>query len=258
MNRGLYTAAVGMTTQMNKMDVVSNNIANVNTTGYKKDEVVTRSFDEEMMLRLYNDQDLYYENKNIGTMNMGVTVDNIYTDFSNGSFQTTGADLDFALNGDGFFVVETYDSNGNAFQNYTRDGRFKISEDSKLVTSEGYYVLDTNGQSIDVGEATTIGVNDRGQIFSNDEFLGQIAITSFEDNAFLKKEGENLYSEREGATKIASNAMVMQGYTEASNVNTVKEMVEMITLSRAYEANQKVISNYDTIMGKTASEVGRR
>ncbi len=258
MNRGLYTAAVGMTTQMKKMDVVSNNIANVNTTGYKKDEVVTRSFDEEMLLRLNDDSDLYYENKNVGTMNMGVTIDNVYTNFTTGSLQFTGTSLDFALNGDGFFTIEAYDSEGNSVERFTRDGRFKISEDSKLVNSDGFYVLDVNGQPIDIGEASTITVNDRGQVLSNNEILGQLDITSFEDNEFLKKEGENLFSAREGSTKVNSNAIIMQGYTESSNVNTVKEMVEMITLSRAYEANQKIITSYDTIMSKAATEIGRR
>ncbi len=258
MNRGLYTAALGMTTQMNKMDIVSNNIANVNTTGYKKDEVVTRSFDEELMTRLYNDNDLYYDNKNIGTMNMGVTVDNIYTNFSTGSLESTGADLDFALNGDGFFTVESYDNDGNKLERFTRDGKFKISEDAKLVTSNGLYVLDENGDSIDVGNATTISVNDGGQIFSNEGIIATLGITSFENNEFLRKEGNNLYYAESGANKIESNATLMQGYTESSNVNTVSEMVEMITVSRAYEANQKVITNYDTIMGKAATEIARR
>ncbi len=258
MNRGLYTAALGMTTQMNKMDVVSNNIANVNTTGYKKDEVVTRSFDEELMLRLYNDNDLYHDNKNIGTMNMGVTVDNIYTNFETGSLQLTGADLDFALNGDGFFTVETYDNDGNKQERFTRDGKFKISDDAKLVTGDGFYVLDTNGNSIDVGDATTISVSDGGDVYSNQQLIARLDITSFEDNEYLRKEGNNLYYTVDGANKIDSEAKLLQGYTESSNVNTVKEMVEMITVSRAYEANQKVINNYDTIMGKAATEIARR
>lgn len=258
MNRGLYTAAVGMTTQMNKMDVVSNNIANVNTTGYKKDNVVTRSFDEEMMSRLYDKTDEYYTNNKIGTMNMGVTVDNIYTDFTSGSLQSTGSDLDLALNGDGFFVIETYDSQGNAQERYTRDGRFNISEDSKLVTSDGFYVLDKDGNSIDLANAESISINDKGDIYNGDEVLGTINIVSFEDNEYMRKEGDNLYYTEEGATMVESNAVVMQGYTESSNVNSVNEMVEMITLSRAYEANQKVITTYDTLMSKAATEIARR
>ncbi len=258
MNRGLYTAALGMTTQMNKMDVVSNNIANVNTSGYKKDEVVTRSFDEELMLRLHNEHDTVFDNKKIGTMNMGVTVDNIYTNFSTGSLEHTGGDLDLALNGDGFFIVETYGQNGDKQERFTRDGKFKISEDSKLVTSGGFYVLDTEGKSIDLGNATTVTINDKGQIYSKEGLIANIAITSFEDNEFLRKEGSNFYFALDGAIKTDSKANLMQGYVESSNVNTVNEMVEMITISRAYEANQKVITNYDNIMSKAATEIARR
>ncbi len=258
MNRGLYTAALGMTTQMNKMDVVSNNIANVNTTGYKRDDVVTRSFDEEMMLRLYDKTDEYYTNRRVGTMNMGVTVDNVYTNFTSGSLQSTNNPLDFALSGDGFFVIETYDNQGNAQERYTRDGRFTISEDYKLVTVDGYYVLDENGDKIDLGASTTINVSENGDIYSKDEPLAKMQIVSFEDNEYLRKEGDNLYYALDGANINESKATVSQGFTEGSNVNTVSEMVEMIVVSRAYEANQKVITTYDEIMSKSASEIARK
>ncbi len=259
MQRGLYTAAVGMTTQMNKMDVVSNNIANVNTTGYKKDEVVTRSFDEEMMLRLHGEDRDTLGSRNIGTMNMGVTLDNIYTDFTSGSVQLTGNPFDLCLDGDGFFKVVVTDDEGNQEVRYTRDGSFNLTPNNEVVTSDGYYVLGESGNPINLGpDANSFSVDANGNVYVDEQLIDKFDIVSFEDNEYLRKQGENLYYTVDGAVETSSSANVLQGYVEGSNVNPVKEMVEMITVSRVYEANQKVVGTYDQLMSKSANEIGRR
>lgn len=256
MNRGLYIAALGMTTQMKKMDVVSNNIANVNTAGFKKDNVVTRSFDEELILKI-NDEKREQFNNRLGTMNMGLTIDNIYTDFSTGTLQMTENPFDFAIESEGFFKILVKDRYGNENIRYTRDGSFTISKENILITKEGHKVLGKEGEIEILGNAS-ISVSTGGAIYSNNEQIGTLDITAFEDNAYLQKEGNNLYKALEGNEIKETGVRVLQGYKENGNVNSVKEMVEMITLSRVYEANQKMVKTYDELMSKAATEVGKK
>ncbi len=260
MNRGLYTASVGMITQMNKMDVVSNNIANVDTTGYKKDAVITRSFDEEMYLRVNEENSLNIvpRGQSIGTLNLGNNVDVIQTKFINGSLERTESQTDLAINGDGFFSVNYVSPDGSITEKYTRDGSFSLGPNGELLTAGGYAVLDENGAPIVIPNSTVPTVNEDGTIYANGEYLTRLKLTSFEDNSYLKKFGENFYDAVDGATPVAFTGQIEQGFVEMSNVNSVEEMVEMINLSRAYEASSKVITTYDSIMQKEANEVGRK
>lgn len=257
MTRGIYISGLGMTTQMKRMDVVSNNIANVNTTGYKKDGVITRSFDEELAIRV-NDpvKTIGTNTPKIGTMNMGLTVDKVYTDFSNGSFQKTDGNLDFGIDGDGYFTVQTVDGEGNAQERYTRAGNFTINPQRILMTQDGNPVMGENGMI--VLPKGVPAVNAKGQIFVNDQLVDTLKMTDFDDKTLLRKEGDNLYYTMDGINKTPFNSIIEQGYLETSNVNTVTEMVEMITLSRVYEANQKAVISHDKIMEKAANEIGRK
>ncbi|MGL5677330.1 MAG: flagellar hook-basal body protein, partial [Cellulosilyticaceae bacterium] len=133
MIRGLYTAATGMNAQAKKMDVISNDLANVNTAGYKKDDVVISSFPEVLMSKIGGGNAT--PDGPIGRMALGVRVDEVYTQFSQGSLVKTDGLVDIAIQGDGFFVVET-----PAGMAYTRDGKFSITADGMLVTKEGYAV----------------------------------------------------------------------------------------------------------------------
>ncbi|MFV0504383.1 MAG: flagellar hook-basal body protein [Lachnospirales bacterium] len=258
MNRGLYIGAVGMTTQMSKMDAVSNNIANVNTTGFKKDGVVTRTFDDEIMYRLGEKRPIHsiFDKNNIGNMDLGLSVDQIYTDFTNGSFEKTEDKYNIAIDGDGFIKINYVNKNGETSTKYTRNGALTIDAQGTLITNTGYVVQGQNGNIIlPKGD---IAINEFGNIYVDGEFIDAIALTSFEDNGYLKKYGENFYDIDEGGKEIAFAGSIVQGYIETSNVNSAKEMVEMINLSRAYEASQKVISAQDTIMGMAASRIGSR
>lgn len=257
MTRGVYISGLGMTTQMKRMDVVSNNIANVNTTGYKKDGVITRSFDEEFAIRVNDPVKTIGTNApRIGTMNMGLTVDKVYTDFSNGSFQRTDGNLDFGIAGEGYFTIQTVDGEGNAQERYTRAGNFTMNAQRILMTQDGNPVMGENGMI--VLPKGVPAVNSKGQIFVDNELVDTLKLTNFDDNTLLRKEGDNLYYTLEGINKVPFDSTIEQGYLEASNVNTVVEMVEMITLSRVYEANQRAVTSHDKIMEKAANEIGRK
>ncbi len=260
MNRGLYTASVGMITQMNKMDVVSNNIANANTSGFKKDEVITRSFEEELYLRVNEDagSTLAQRSAPIGTLNLGNNVDVIRTKFTSGSLQRTENNLDFAINGDGFFSVNYVSPDGTVTEKYTRDGGFTLGPNGELLTADSFAVLDENGAPIVLPTNSVPTVSEDGTIYANEELITKLKITSFEDNSYLKKYGSNFYDTVDGATTKAFTGQIEQGFKEMSNVNSVQEMVEMINLSRAYEASSKVINSYDSMMQKTANEIGRK
>lgn len=260
MNRGLYMAGIGMTTQMNKMNVVSNNIANASTIGYKKDNVVTRSFDEELLYRL-NDEEVigrFGTAKPIGNISLGLSVDEIYTDFSHGSTESTGNPFDVAIEGDGFFKILYTNKDGSQNIKYTKNGSFTTGADGTLLTKNGQIVLGADDEPILIPKNSNIAINEMGRIYSDGEFVNQLNITSFEDDRYLNKYGENFYDLTEGGIETQFVGSVTQGSVESSNVSSVEEMVQMISLSRAYETNSKMISAQDTLLNKAVNEVGRK
>ncbi len=261
MKRGLYTAATGMTTQMQRMDVISNNLANVNTTGFKRDDASIRSFDDIMLERMNEPKDQFgspYFNPKVGELGFGVTIDKVTTDFTTGSHLVTESPLDFAIEGDGFFVINVEQKNGTTQEMYTRDGALSLTQDGFLITSEGNRVQGQNGD-INLSEYGTIpSVSRKGEIVVQGEVIDQLKFVAFEDNETLRKVNDDYYKTTEESVFTTPTGIIRQSYLEASNVNTVKEMVELITISRNYESNQKVIQTQDTIMGKVATEVGRK
>lgn len=260
MNRGLYIASTGMTTQMQRMDVISNNLANVNTTGYKRDDMTIRSFDDVMLDRINDPTDPYGMssfNDQIGEISLGVTVDQVNTDFTTGSHVSTESSLDFAIDGDGFFTIAVPNDDGTYTEGYTRNGSFKLSSDGYLVTSDGYKVQGQNGD-INLGQYSAVpGVAEDGEISIDGEVVDQLKIVSFEDNSTLRKINDDYYTTTDASTEVASTGKINQGFLETSNVSSVEEMVELIDLSRNYETNQKVIQTEDTIMSK-AAELGKK
>ncbi len=259
MNRGLYTGAVGMMTQMKIMDVVSNNIANASTTGFKSDSVATRSFNEELLKRI-KDIDEFESNfpaPKVGTVNLGVTVDEVITDFSNGSFTSTSSPLDLALDGSGYFTVEFTDPNGNTSEKYTRDGSFTLDANNQLRTKDGYLVLGEDGPITLSGIGSPF-IGEDGAVYDGNEIIAKLKLVDVEDNNYLQKHGENLYTLLEGGNLTESNASIVQGYLENSNVNSVKEMVNLINVSRVYEANSKVVKTTDELMGKAVNDIARK
>ena len=178
----------------------------------------------------------------------------------------TDSQYDVALDGDGFFAVSFTSKDGVTTAKYTRDGAFTVNTDGYLVTKDGDYVLNQAGaQNGDPGANNFIRldpnqefkIDEKGFIWQNDQIVDQLGTVDFEDYNYLEKYGENLYQTVDGAVSTVSNARVRQGYIEASNVNVVSEMVNMITITRAYESNQKVIQTVDGMLDKAVNNVGR-
>lgn len=190
----------------------------------------------------------------IGTMGAGVKFQKIVTDFSQGNMVETGGKFDISLNGPGFFKVE--DQNGKVF--YTRDGSFSMNNQGELVTLEGHRVLGKNGP-ITIGENGDIEVTKDGQVISNGKTLDTLDIVDLDNGEYLRKIGNNLYKMIDGVEgeEIPFNGEVLQGYLEGSNVDSIKELVEMITLMRNFESCQKVIRIQDEMLEKSANEIGR-
>lgn len=255
MIRGLYTSGLGMSTQMKRLDVISNNLANVNTTGYKKDDAIVSSFPEMLMSRINDTQNNINIPKPIGRVTLGTQVDEIYTNFTQGSFVKTDEKFNLAIQGEGFFVINT----PNGEERYSRDGSFVVDANGQLKTQEGNSVMGQNGLVI-LGEdfltqAHEVFIDDVGALIIDGEYIDNIRMVSFEDNNNLQKVGDNLY--RGNDNPVPFEGRILQGYVENSNVNSVTAMVDMITVSRTYEANQKMIQVHDTLMGKAVNEVGK-
>jgi len=258
MIRGLYTSGYGMITLNRKMDVVSNNLANVNTNGFKKDGVVFEEFSEVLAKRLYDNANRPLNTpQDIGDMALFNDIAEVYTDFTQGSLENTNLNTDFAINGDdyAFFAVAVPDGEGNYREFYTRDGSFKLDDQGRLVTRSGFVVMGENGAIY--LEGTEFNVNSNGQIFQNGELVDTLRIRKFENPETLRKFGMNLLAVTDETQEGVFNGSVLQGFIERSNVDAVREMVDMITILRSYEANQKMIQYQDSTLDKAVNDIGR-
>jgi flagellar basal-body rod protein FlgF len=249
MVRGLYTAATGMMVQRNKMDVLTNNIVNAETTGFKEDTLVSSAFGTQM-LELLNDPNASLVGGTVGGYNFGTHIQELYTDFTSGSFEQTDVNTDLAINGDGFFAVETPDG-----ERLTRAGNFNVDSNGDLVTSDGNYVLGQNGH-IHVG-SDNFSVSEDGAVSVNGSTVDNLRLETVSDTSALRKQGDNLYYIYGNSQPVAATgAKVLQGYQESSNVNVTDEMVDMTTLYRKYEANQKIVSMTDETIGLAVNKLG--
>lgn len=256
MVRGLYTAYTGMVNSQKRMDVVSNNLANATTTGYKKEGLTTKSFDEMYGIKI-KDLTVGHLNQNIGTLSLGAKIGESYRDWSQGSFISTENTYDFALSGKGFFNISFTNKAGETSTMYSRDGSFQMNSEGYLVTKDGDYVLGESGPIQLPTDIDELEVQPTGEIYADGVYVDTFLLTDFEDYNYLEAYGENLYRAVDGATQTESAATVNQGYTEGSNINVVSEMVEMISIAREYESGQKIINAMDDMMGKmvTISEL---
>lgn len=258
MIRGLYTSGYGMLTLNRKMDTVSNNMANVNTNGFKKDAVVFEEFSDVLMKRFFDSGNIPLARPStIGNMALYNDIAEIHTDYTQGALENTGISTDVAINADdsAFFCVAVNDNN-NAFREYyTRDGSFKLDPIGRLVTRDGYPVMGDNGVITLQGSDFTI--SEKGEIIQNGETIDTLKIRKFENPESLRKFGMNLTTVTNESQDAAFEGTIQQGYIERSNVDSVKEMVDMISVLRAYESNQKLIQYQDSTLEKAVNEVGR-
>ena len=274
MVKGLYTAYTGMMEEQRRLDVITNNLANANTTGYKKEGATNASFSSLLAIKI-KDTGTYELPRRIGLVKMGTKVGETYTDYAQGNFHVTDEQSDLGLNGNGFFAIEYTDKGGNTSVKYTRDGAFTVDRDGYLRTSDGDYVLNRQaalqGQTgenahVQLNPNLDYTVDEEGIIFQNGQAGDQIGVVDVDDGNddtdndydYITKYGENLYDVADGAEIVAADDyQVEQGVLETSNVNVVDEMVTMITIQRAYEADQKVIQAEDETLEMAVSQVGR-
>jgi flagellar basal-body rod protein FlgG len=246
-----------MLTLNRKMDTVANNMANVNTNGFKKDTVVFEEFSDVLMKRFHDTGNIPAGRPApIGNMTLYNDIAEVHTDFTQGALEQTGVSTDVAINGDdnAFFCVAVND--GNAYREYyTRDGSFKLSATGQLITKDGHLVMGTNGAITLNG--TDFTITDKGEIIQNGETIDTLRIRSFANPESLRKYGYNLVTVTAESQDQEFQGSIQQGFVERSNVDSVKEMVEMITVLRAYESNQKLIQYQDSTLDKAVNEVGR-
>lgn len=256
MVRGLYTAYTGMANEQKRLDIISNNIANAATVGYKEESVTNQSFDEMLTLKIRDGSEGHLTRR-IGDMSLGVKLGEVYTDYGQGSLRTTGNTYDLAIEGKGFFAVRVTDKAGNETVRYTRDGSFKITRDGHIVDADGNPLQSENGDAQVPVDAANVAIDVDGTVYADGVAVDKITIVDFTDYDYLEKVGDVSYRAVEGAEMIEATGMIHQGFTEQSNVNAVSEMVEMITITRAYEANQKIIQTTDSMLEKAVNSVGR-
>lgn len=254
----LYTAATGMEALETKLDVIANNMANISTTGFKKD----RANFEDVFYRQYRlpgAQDGDGTRTATGVeVGLGTRVSSTQSNFKQGAFQTTNNPLDFAIEGDGFFKVQ---GPGGASSYYTRAGNFNLNADGEIVLGSA-----SNGYRLDPtftvpSEATGIVVSSDGTISYSTQGsdtltqLGQIQLSKFVNPDGMLKLGENLYQatdasgpETQGNPGATGFGNIRQGFLEASNVEPVNELIDLITTQRAFELNSQVVQAGDQIM----------
>lgn len=251
MVRGLYTAYTGMMNQQARLDTVTNNLANASTVGFKKEGSTARAFDSMYSVKV-KDGSVGYLDHRIGTESLGVKIGENYTDYTQGPFKVTGNTYDVALEGDGFFNISFTSKSGVTSTRYTRDGVFTVNNEGMLVTPDGDFVLGEGGR-IRIPESADVVIDELGNIYADGQLVDTLQVTDFENYDYLRKYGENLYVAVDGAQEQPANYKVRQGYLEMSNMNVISEMVEMITISRAYESNQKAIQTIDSTLEKSVN-----
>ncbi len=243
MNSGIYGAVSGSLGSVNKLDVLANNLANVNTPGYKKDRIRFESVLAAAGNQMSAD----------GITDAPVLVEERYAvDFTAGEMKHTGNTFDLALDGDGFFTVKTPE--GTA---YTRQGNFRIDANGMLVTADGYQVL--SGGSPIVINGSSVAFDPQGKIFVEGVESGTIDVVDFPKPYDLRKIGSALFlpNSQAAVPQPARETKIVQGQLEGSNVNAIEEMVRLIEATRSSESCQRLIQNYDTIIGKAVNELGK-
>ncbi|MDE5679088.1 MAG: flagellar hook-basal body protein [Lachnospiraceae bacterium] len=257
MVKGLYTAHTGLRNEQNRMDVMTNNLANVSTVGFKKEGTTSQAFSAVLAKKLKDASVGIRNEQAIGFNRPGVKVGENYIDYTQGSFRITDNTFDLALSGDGFFALEFTNKAGETSTKYTRAGNFTLTNEGFLVNSDGDYVLDVNNRRIQLNPLMDADIWEDGTINQNGNRVAQIQVVDFEDYDYLERYGETYFQPIEGARMTNSSAQVQSGILEMANVQIVSEMVNMISITRQYESNQKIIQTYDRTLDTTVNDLGR-
>lgn len=255
MVKGFYNLTSGILSQTRRLDVIGNNMTNLSTAGYKAETYTDTSFQEVLVSRVGN------KDKSgaavIGSETYILAPDQAYVNFSQGGLRETGLPLDFAIQGDGFFAIQT-----GAGVEYTRNGSFSLDEQGRLCLKGQGLVLGVDGQPITL-TTDRVRADANGRIYAEadpltgqgGEYLGQLAVYTFADNEQLTL-GENGLFQGQGAQANQAPALLW-GYTEESNVDMLREMTQMMTAQRALQGGAQVLKLYDSLLTKATTELGR-
>lgn len=247
---GLYQSAAGLQTQEYRQAIIANNLANVDTPGFKPDRI---TFQERLAESLVNGT-ARTRHPVLDAMPGGLFESPVYTDYAQGGFETDAGPLDVAMAGDGFLTLKTDEG-----RRYTRDGRMIADRDGTLRhVATGAPLLDAQGRTIQLDRTalSSVTIDSQGRIQQGEAIVAELAVVDFKDKTALVKTGDNLIDPN-GEKPIASNASVMQKTIEASGVDPVSSLVEMIEATRQYQLNANLLSLQDESLGRVVNDVGR-
>ena len=272
MSKPLWPAVSGAMARDHQIEVISNNLANMNTNGFKRDDVAFKEYlsknekmtieGEEIPRSPIKDKDLYPLD---GRDQSFVVVNGTHTKFSTGGFKVTDNPLDIALSGPGFFEIST--PNGIR---YTKAGSFKLSPEGKIVTLDGHPVLskgldgdtgDAAGREISIADREgALHVNPQGEIFMGDERVSQLSVVEFADLKTIRKTGSTNFENKnpqQNPAVASVNTEVKQGMVETSNVNPVQEVSNLIRANRMFEQDLKAMKTVNDMLSKEVNEIGK-
>lgn len=250
MTKGFYNLTSGVLSQGRRLDVISNNMTNLATAGYKAETYTDRTFQEVLISRVGN------KDKSgstvIGEESYILAPDQLYVDYSRGSLKETGLTLDFAITGEGYFAIQT----GNGVE-YTRGGNFSLNDQGQLYLAGHGLVLGSDGAPITL-TTDRIKADGEGRIYTEEgAYLGQLGIYAFADNNQLAKAESGLFDANGQQAQAVQNPQVMWKYVEESNVDMLREMSRMMTAQQALQGGAQILKLYDSLLTKTTTEVGR-
>ena len=278
--KNIWVPLSGQVAQQRKVETIANNVANANTVGFKKDQLVFKEHltaltkgveDIDIPRKEFSPADFYHTQ---GAENSMVAVDGSYTIFEQGQLQPTNNPLDIGLQGEGFMEVIT--PNGVRF---TRKGNLSINREGELVTDQGYKVLTAvagapqgnrdpaslpsyprpEDRVVRIPTDAKVTITREGDVVSKNGPIAKLSVVEFVDKHALRKEGNSLYVTPDEANIVRNDVktIVHQGFLEGSNVNAIEEMSELIKAHRHFESIQKAINAYDTISGRAANDIGK-
>lgn len=265
-DKGIFTALSGATAQNERLETIANNIANASTPGFKRDQQVFKEYLTSLekdptvleVPRIPSSIESFYDMR--GGDRTSVTNVGSFSDFSQGALKPTGNPLDLALEGKGFLEVSTPGG-----VRWTRAGNMKIDASGRLVTKEGFPVLaagngDPESRTIQVGQVQKLSIGELGDLFSDGNRIAQLAVVDINPIDSLHKVGHSMYRLRENMkpeVTPSTSTKISQGFLETSNVDIVREMTEMISAHRVFEASQKAVKAYDSLAEKLVNTVPR-
>lgn len=270
MSRGFYAAASAMMSDMTRFDVIANNLANVNTTGYKRSQSVHHDFREGFIQRAHNERALAGVSESgefasrsvplppatVGQLGTGTMVQSTWNDFQHGSLEKTEGPFDVALQSEGFFVVQNPNATADQPFLYSRDGAFQRNGNGELVNARGLKVMGQRGP-IRVSDRAPLTIDEQGGLWQNNRRIDTLRVADFDNPQLLLNRGNQLFEALPDQTSFDIAPLVKQGFLERSNVAVAGEMVNMITAMRAYQISQKALQSEDEMTDKAVNTVGR-